>query len=63
MLSTANSHVFVCSGNVWRIDASVDKTIMIMLQGRDIHVKDLLDMVREVDIFDLDAITGLARDG
>jgi hypothetical protein len=57
MLFMTNSHVFVCSGNVRGTNASVDKAIMVMLQSRDIHVKDLLDMIREVDILDPNTIT------
>ena len=47
-------HVFICPRSIRRVHAGVDEPIVPMLQRRNIDREYLLDVVRKVDLLDLD---------
>ena len=50
-----DSHIGICSRRVGRTDTGIDKPIVVVLKSWNVHIKDLLDMVRKTNFFDFDA--------
>lgn len=49
------SHIGIRSRRIWRTDAGINKPIVAMLESRNFHIEDLLNMVRKIDFFNFDA--------